>query len=206
MFVAHSMGGLVVRAALVQEPERAADTRAVATVGTPFLGSAKSILALNLLNTGGGRPGCCGRYRRWRRHCRASTTCCPTSAAWTAGWRWNLTPGDVARFGGNHDLAARSLGEHARHRESGFVLPGHRAIVGEAQAPVQTLDEQQRAGLAVAADRRHAFDIGEYGELVCDPATGIPARRDASGDGTVHIPPHRPVPWHQPTCSASTAR
>ncbi|SOD91503.1 Lecithin:cholesterol acyltransferase [Streptomyces sp. Ag109_G2-15] len=50
VFVAHSMGGLVVRAALEQDPELAADTRTVITVGTPFLGSAKAVLALNLLN------------------------------------------------------------------------------------------------------------------------------------------------------------
>ncbi|MFD8884654.1 hypothetical protein ACFV0H_19325 [Streptomyces erythrochromogenes] len=50
LFAAHSMGGLVVRAALEQDPELAADTRAVITVGTPFLGSAKAVLPLNLLH------------------------------------------------------------------------------------------------------------------------------------------------------------
>ncbi|MFE2288683.1 hypothetical protein ACFXDJ_31520 [Streptomyces sp. NPDC059443] len=189
LFVAHSMGGLVVRAALEQDPELAADTRAVVTVGTPFLGSAKAVLALNLLNAEAGP--------KWLlRRVQAMAATLPGVHDLLPGYRCldlgldveRLTPGDVARFGGNQDLAARSLGEHARHRESGFVLPGHRAVVGEAQTTVQTLEEQRRAGPAVAVGRGHAFDVGDEGDLVRDPATGIPARHDASGDGTVHIP------------------
>ncbi|MFE6868834.1 hypothetical protein ACFVFS_20025 [Kitasatospora sp. NPDC057692] len=190
LFVAHSMGGLVVRAALEQDPELAADTRAVVTVGTPFLGSVKSVLALNLLNT--------GAKQTWLlRRVQAMAATLPGVHDLLPGYRCldlgldveRLTPGDVARFGGDRDLAARSLGEHARHRVSGFALPGHRAVVGEAQPTMQTLDEQQgHAGLAIAVGRRYAFDVGEDGELVRDPATGIPARRDASGDGTVHLP------------------
>ncbi|MFF1868717.1 lipase family alpha/beta hydrolase [Kitasatospora herbaricolor] len=187
VFVAHSMGGLVVRAALEQDPELAAETRAVVTVGTPFLGSAKSVLALNLLNAG-------SRPARLLRQVQAMAATLPGVHDLLPGYRCldrgldveRLTPVDVAHFGGNHDLAARSLDEHARHRADRYLLPGHRAIVGEAQPTVQTLDEQQRAGLA--AGRRHAFDVSDDGELVRDPATGIPVRRDASGDGTVHIP------------------
>ncbi|MEV7177800.1 hypothetical protein [Kitasatospora sp. NPDC093679] len=144
LFVAHSMGGLVVRAALEQDPELAADTRAVITVGTPFLGSVKSVLALNLLNTGA-KP-------TWLlRRVQAMAATLPGVHDLLPGYRCldrgleaeRLTPGDVARFGGDQDLAARSLGEHARHRASGFTLPGHRAVVGEAQPTMQTLDEQQ---------------------------------------------------------------
>ncbi|MGW4519143.1 lipase/acyltransferase domain-containing protein [Streptomyces sp. NPDC004393] len=190
LFAAHSMGGLVVRAALEQDPELAADTRAVITVGTPFLGSAKAVLALNVLNAGA-KPS-------WLlRQVQAMAATLPGVHDLLPGYRCldlgldveRLTPGDVARFGGDQDLAARSLGEHARHREEPFVLPGHRAIVGEAQATMQTLDEQQgHAGLAVAVGRRHAFDVGDDRELVRDPGTGVPARRDTTGDGTVHIP------------------
>ncbi|GJF30281.1 hypothetical protein KNE206_29810 [Kitasatospora sp. NE20-6] len=189
LFAAHSMGGLVVRAALEQDPELAADTRAVITIGTPFLGSASTVLALNLLNAEA-RP-------TWlQRHVQKMATTLPGVHDLLPGYRCldrgldvaRLTPGDVARFGGHENLAARSLAEHARHRENGFAMPGHRAIVGEAQATVQTLDEQKRAGLAVAVGRHHAFDVGDDGELVRDPATGIPARRNTSGDGTVHIP------------------
>ncbi|WP_189277798.1 esterase/lipase family protein [Kitasatospora griseola] len=191
VFVAHSMGGLVVRAALEQDPELAADTRAVVTVGTPFLGSAKSVLALNLLHTR-------AKPERLVQRVQAMAATLPGVHDLLPGYRCldrglevdRLVAADVARFGGDRDLAARSLAERARHRGSGFVLPGHRAVVGEAQPTVQTLEEQ-RAGLPVVAGRHHAFDIGDDGDLVRDPATGIPARRDASGDGTVHLPSAR---------------
>ncbi|MDI5966933.1 lipase/acyltransferase domain-containing protein [Streptantibioticus silvisoli] len=188
LFVAHSMGGLVVRAALEQDPELAADTRAVVTVGTPFLGSAKSVLALNLLHAQA-RPG------RVVRRVQAMAATLPGVHDLLPGYRCldrgldveRLTPGHVARFGGDPHLAARSLAEHARHRSSWFALPGHRAIVGEAQPTVQTLEERH-TDPSVVEGRYYAFDIRDDGELGRDPATGIPARRDASGDSTVHLP------------------
>ncbi|MFK0195820.1 esterase/lipase family protein [Kitasatospora sp. NPDC090308] len=192
VFVAHSMGGLVVRAALEQDLELAADTRAVVTVGTPFLGSAKSVLALNLLHAQ-------AKPNRLVRRVQEMAATLPGVHDLLPGYRCldlgldveRLTPADVARFGGDADLAARSLDGHARHRWEGFVLPGHRAVIGEAQPTVQTLEEQRAGGAAVVAGRRHAFDVEEDGELVRDPTTGIPARRDASGDGTVHLPSAR---------------
>ncbi|MCX5308619.1 hypothetical protein OG304_35125 [Streptomyces sp. NBC_00160] len=190
VFVAHSMGGLVVRAALEQDPELAADTRTVITVGTPFLGSAKSVLAFNLV-TPQAKPS-------WlQRSVQAISATLPGLHDLLPGYRCldlgrdveRLTGADVARFGGDADLAARSLAEHARYRRDGFALPGHRAIAGESQPTVQTLEEQQQApGVAVAAGRHHAFDIDDELELVRDPATGIPARRNTYGDGTVHTP------------------
>lgn len=191
VFVAHSMGGLVVRAALEQDPELAADTRAVVTVGTPFLGSVKSVLALNLLHVH-------AKPERLVRRVQAMAATLPGVHDLLPGYRCldrgldveRLTAGDVARFGGDPHLAARSLGEHARHRGSGIVLPGHRAVAGEAQPTVQTLEEQ-RSNLAVVIGRQHAFDVGDDGELVRDPATGIPARYDAAGDSTVHMPSAR---------------
>ncbi|MFC5661497.1 hypothetical protein ACFP3U_00720 [Kitasatospora misakiensis] len=189
LFVAHSMGGLVVRAALEQDPELAADTRAVITVGTPFLGSASAVLTLNLLHADA-RPA-------WlQRHVQAMAATLPGLYDLLPGYRCldrgldveRLTPADVARFGGDADLAARSLAAHTRHWEQPFQLPGHRAIVGVAQPTVQTLDEQERAGLAVVVGRQHAFDVDDDGELLRDPATGIPARRNTYGDGTVHTP------------------
>ncbi|MET8540753.1 hypothetical protein ABZW03_08880, partial [Kitasatospora sp. NPDC004799] len=189
LFVAHSMGGLVVRAALEQDPELAADTRAVITVGTPFLGAANAVLTLNLLHADAGPS--------WlQRHVQAMAATLPGLHDLLPGYRCldrgldveRLTPADVARFGGDEDLAARSLAEHTRRWEHPFQLPGHRAIVGVAQPTVQTLDERQRAGLAVVAGRHHAFDVDDDGELLRDPATGIPARRNTYGDGTVHTP------------------
>ncbi|MFJ8433846.1 hypothetical protein ACIQ9P_21355 [Kitasatospora sp. NPDC094019] len=192
LFVAHSMGGLVVRAALERDPELAADTRAVITVGTPFLGSAATVLTLNLLHAEA-RPG-------WlQRQVQAMAATLPGVHDLLPGYRCldlgldveRLTPADVARFGGDRDLAARSLAEHTRHWERPFPLPGHRAIVGVAQPTVQTLDEQRRSGLAVVVGRHHAFDVDDDGELLRDPHTGIPARRNTYGDGTVHTPSAR---------------
>ncbi|MFB7128269.1 hypothetical protein [Kitasatospora sp. NPDC056273] len=192
LFAAHSMGGLVVRAALEQDPELAADTRAVITVGTPFLGSANCVLTLNLLQSSS-KPG-------WlARRLQALAATLPGVHDLLPGYRCldrgldvdRLTPRDVARFGGDENLAARSLAEHARYREHGFTLPGHRAIIGEAQPTVQALDEMERAGRVVAVGRRHSFDIGDDRELLRHPNTGIPVRRDASGDGTVHVPSAR---------------
>jgi hypothetical protein len=189
VFAAHSMGGLVVRAALEQAPELAADTRAVITIGTPFLGSAKAVIALNLLHAQA-RPA-------WLvRHVHKMAVTLPGVHDLLPGYHCldrgldvdRLTPGDVARFGGNEYLAARSLAELARYRERSFKMPGHQAIVGEAQATVQTLQEQARFGRAVAASRHYAFDVGEDREILRDPRTGIPARRNTFGDGTVHEP------------------
>ncbi|GJF34985.1 hypothetical protein KNE206_76850 [Kitasatospora sp. NE20-6] len=189
VFVAHSMGGLVVRAALEQDPELAADTRAVITAGTPFLGSAKAVLALNLAHAQAGPT--------WlQRRVQALAATLPGVHDLLPGYRCldvgldveRLTAGDVARFGGDRDLTERSLAERARHREDGFAMPGHRAIVGDAQPTVQTLHEQRRAHLAVAEGRHHAFDIDDDRQLLRDPATGIPARRNTYGDGTVHTP------------------
>ncbi|MFJ3973526.1 hypothetical protein ACIPYR_36035 [Streptomyces parvus] len=189
LFAAHSMGGLVVRAALEQDPELAAETRAVITVGTPFLGSAKAILALNLLNTEAGPRWLLQRVQKMAATLPGVHDLLPGYRCLDQGLDVErLTAADVARFGGDPDLAARSFRELACHREKPFAMPGHRAIVGEAQPTVQTLEEQQSAGYAVAVGRHHAFDVGGDGELLRDPATGIPARRNTYGDGTVHTP------------------
>ncbi|WP_328974121.1 lipase/acyltransferase domain-containing protein [Streptomyces canus] len=189
VFAAHSMGGLVVRAALEQDPELAADTRAVITIGTPFLGSAKAVIALNVLQAEA-RPA-------WLvRHVHRMAVTLPGVHDLLPGYRCldrgldvdRLTPAEVARFGGNEHLAARSLAEFARYREHTFTMPSHRAIVGEAQDTVQTLEEEVRFGRPVAAGRHYAFDIGEDREVLRDPRTGIPARRNTFGDGTVHEP------------------
>ncbi|MFE2283311.1 esterase/lipase family protein [Streptomyces sp. NPDC059443] len=189
LFVAHSMGGLVVRAALEQDPDLAADTRAVVTVGTPFLGSASAVLTLNLRQSRE-RPG-------WlQRHVQAMAATLPGVHDLLPGYRCldrgldvdRLTPSDVARFGGDEHLAARALAEHDRRWEHPFRMPGHRAVVGEAQPTIQTLQEHQRADLAVVEGRHHSFDVDEDGHLLRDPATAIPARRDTFGDGTVPTP------------------
>lgn len=118
LFAAHSMGGLVVRAALEQDPELAADTRAVISVGTPFLGSVKAILALNLQQAEA-KP-------TWlNQSVQKMAATLPGVHDLLPGYRCidrgltveRLTEAEVARFGGDPHLAARSLSEHARPRE-----------------------------------------------------------------------------------------
>ncbi|WP_158691079.1 hypothetical protein [Streptomyces sp. 351MFTsu5.1] len=53
---------------------------------------------------------------------------------------------------------------------------------------MQSIEEQRRTGRAVVVGRHHAFDVGDDGNLVRDPRTGIPSRRNTYGDGTVHGP------------------
>ncbi|MFJ7775892.1 esterase/lipase family protein [Streptomyces yangpuensis] len=191
VFVAHSMGGLVARAALEQDPELAADTRVVVTVGTPFLGSVKSVLPLSLLHAS-------AKPERLVRRVQAMAATLPGVHDLLPGYRCldrgldveRLTEGDVERYGGDRVLAARSPAEPARHRTNGFLLPRHRAAVGEAQPTLHSLEEQ-RANLSVVVGRQHAFDVGDDGEFVRDPATGIPARYDAAGESTVHMPSAR---------------
>ncbi|WP_277440999.1 hypothetical protein [Streptomyces sp. SPB162] len=188
VFAAHSMGGLVVRAALEQDPNLAADTRTVITIGTPFLGSSKAVLALNMLHA--------ERKPAWLlRHVHNMAATLPGVHDLLPGYRCfdrgldvdRLSAADVARFGGNEHLATRSLDVLERYREDGFTLPGHRAIVGEAQATVQSLDEDPNASQAVAVGRHHAFRIDRDHNVVRD-ANGIPARFNSYGDGTVHQP------------------
>ncbi|MFJ8437162.1 hypothetical protein ACIQ9P_38310 [Kitasatospora sp. NPDC094019] len=159
------------------------------TVGTPFLGSAGAVLTLNLQHAQA-RPA-------WlQRHVQQLAATLPGLHDLLPAYRCldrgldvdRLTPQDVARFGGDHDLADRSLDTPTRHWEHPVALPGHRAIVGVGQPTVQTLDEQRRGGLAVALGRHYAFDVDDDGELLRDARTGIPARRDTFGDGTVHTP------------------
>ncbi|MGW4839672.1 esterase/lipase family protein [Streptomyces globisporus] len=187
VFVAHSMGGLVVRAALEHDPGLAVETRSVISVGTPFLGSAGAVLTLNLQQAGA-RPA-------WlHRHVQRLAATLPSVHDLLPAYRCldlgrevdRLTPRDVARFGGDEHLAARSLAAHVRHWEHPVDLPGHRAIVGVAQPTVQTLREERLGGVATAVGRHHAFDVDDEDELVRDVLTGIPARRDTFGDGTVH--------------------
>ncbi|MFE6155556.1 esterase/lipase family protein [Streptomyces sp. NPDC057889] len=183
VFVAHSMGGLVTRAALAQTPDLVADTRAVITLGTPFYGAVKAAVILN-----GDRHAPLTALPRHRMTALAAGMpgvhdLLPDFRCVDAGLDvLRLTPTDVAALGGDKELATQAMDFQQRVRTGGTVtLPGHRAVVGVAQPTMQSL----RLADGVVHEQHVAFRTHPDGQLVRD-ADGVPERRDRAGDGTVY--------------------
>ncbi|MFC5200183.1 esterase/lipase family protein [Streptomyces kaempferi] len=186
VFVAHSMGGLVTRAAFAHAASQgsglAPETRAVVTLGTPFLGSAKAAVILN-----GDRSG--RLPARLRRRMQALSATLPGVHDLLPDYRCvdagldvhRLTPTDVAALGGDAELAREAQEFQQRMREKGPELPGHRAVVGVAQPTVQSL----RLDGGVVHEQYISFERNGDGELARD-RNGVPRRRDRAGDGTVY--------------------
>lgn len=188
VFVAHSMGGLVTRAAFAhaaaQGSDLSGDTRAVVTLGTPFLGSVKSAVIL-----GGSRSDPLPALPKRRMQALAATLpgvhdLLPDHRCVDAGRDvLRLTPADVAVLGGDKELAAQAQDFQERMRAPGTPgLPGHRAVVGVAQPTAQSL----RLVDGVVHEQYAAFERNGDGEPARDPDTGLPTRRDRAGDGTVY--------------------
>jgi len=186
VFVAHSMGGLVTRAAFAhaasQGSDLAPETRAVVTLGTPFLGSVKAAVILN-----GDRSG--RLPARLRRRMQALSATLPGVHDLLPDYRCvdagtdvhRLTPADVVALGGDAELARDAQLFQQRMREQGPVLPGHRAVVGVAQPTAQSL----RLDGGVVHKQYVAFEGNGNGELARD-GDRVPVRRDRAGDGTVY--------------------
>ncbi|MFI5677609.1 lipase/acyltransferase domain-containing protein [Streptomyces cellulosae] len=188
VFVAHSMGGLVTRAALAhaaaQGSDLTGDVRAVVTLGTPFLGAVKAAVIL-----GGSRSDPLPAVPRRRMQALAATLpglhdLLPDYRCVDAGLDVHrLTPADVAALGGDEELAARTQDFQQRMRDPRTpVLPGHRAVVGIAQPTAQSL----RLDGGVVREQYTAFERNSDGDLARDPDTGIPTRRNRAGDGAVY--------------------
>ncbi|GAA3827806.1 hypothetical protein GCM10022403_071260 [Streptomyces coacervatus] len=184
VFVAHSMGGLVTRAAFARAAELVTETRCVVTLGTPFLGSVKAAVIL-----GGNRSDPLPALPRRRMQALAATL--PGVHDLLPDYRCvdvggdvlRLTPSDVAGLGGDKELTAQAQEFQRRMRAPGApALPGHRAVVGVAQPTAQSL----RLDSGVVYEQYVSFERDGEGELARDPATGIPLRRDRAGDGTVY--------------------
>ncbi|MFV0129374.1 esterase/lipase family protein [Streptomyces sp. HMX112] len=139
VFVAHSMGGLVARAALDggYDSELATDTRGVITLGTPFHGAVKAAV---ILNTGRGAPVPLP-HRKLRAICATMPGLHDLLPQYRSvrdgGSVRHLTPGDVAALGGDADLARESAAFHLAQRQ--VKLPDHRAVVGTNQPTWQSL-------------------------------------------------------------------
>lgn len=177
VFVAHSMGGLVTSCALAHAPELDKNTRAVITLGTPFLGAVKAAAILN-----GNRSATLPAVLRRRMQALSATLpgvhdLLPRYRCVDVGLEVRrLTPCDVAALGGDKELAEQSLQPPEPPR-----LPGHRQVVGVAQPTMQSL----RLESGLIQPQYVAFQANGDGELARD-RDGVPMRHDRAGDGTVY--------------------
>lgn len=178
VLVAHSMGGLLVRA-LPLVSGVALDIRATVTLGTPFDGAAKSAVILNR-GEGGAVPLPRAQLRELAATLPGVHDLLPHYRCLDTGNDdpSRLTPAEVAELGGDRDLATAAFDFH--RRTAAVPLVGHRAVTGTAQPTVQSLG--LRAGTVI--EHRHTF--------VLDPAGGFERNRhgvlvriDDHGDGTV---------------------
>ncbi|MFE2151380.1 esterase/lipase family protein [Streptomyces lavendulae] len=139
VFVAHSMGGLVTRAALDPgyDGDLHADTRGVITLGTPFQGSVKAAV---ILATGRGTPVPLP-HRKLREVCATMPGLHDLLPQYrslrAAGDVRHLTPGDITAIGGDAELARNAAVFH--HGQKKIGLPGHRSVVGVNQPTWQNL-------------------------------------------------------------------
>ncbi|WP_437029958.1 lipase/acyltransferase domain-containing protein [Streptomyces sp. enrichment culture] len=176
VLVAHSMGGLVVQAALAASPELAARTRDVITVGTPFHGIPG---VLQLLSAPGRRRtlrnplGPAARTMPGLYDLLPGTRCVRTP---DGGLR-RLTPADVAAVGGDAELAEAA--EEARRRRSLATWRVH-AVAGTEQATLQSMTFQD----GTVQFFTHVPRLRDDGTPLRD-GQGQPVLVDEGGDGVV---------------------
>lgn len=176
VFVAHSMGGLLVRAMsglAVEQP----DTRAVVTLGTPFVGSVKTMRMLAAGN--GGPPGMSAEATR--RACLSM----PGVYDLLPWYRCRLQDDDVVALaqedvvgvGGPSHLVRQAFERRARTATG--ELPGHRAVVGVGQDTPQSLELR---GTDVVT-YNWGYRRNSRGELIRE--SGRLVTENFDGDGTV---------------------
>ncbi|MFH8990853.1 hypothetical protein [Streptomyces sp. NPDC017940] len=181
VFVAHSMGGLVTRAALdaSYDSDLFDDTRAVLTLGTPFHGAVK---AAAILNSGRGTP--VPLPHRQLRSVSATMPglhdLLPQYACLIEGDDVRrLTPGDVAGIGGDEELARAAA--DFQGKQIHMTLPGHWTVAGTNQATPQSLTVKD----GVVHPRQYGARRHSSGAFIRD-ARGALRFYDVKGDGTVH--------------------
>jgi Lecithin:cholesterol acyltransferase len=184
VMVAHSMGGLLARALALpgvgdtEQGPIAADIRVCVTIGTPFDGAADALL---LLNSGKGTPVALPKrqLRDLAKTLPGLHDLLPTYRCIDVGdAAIRLTPAEVARLGGDADLATESFDFHARLAET--TLPSHRQIIGLGQPTMSTLT----LNASQARGHAYSFEVNHDGSLVRLP-NGDLKRLNRKGDGTV---------------------
>jgi pimeloyl-ACP methyl ester carboxylesterase len=178
VLVAHSMGGLLVRALPVVS-DLTLDIRATVTLGTPFDGAAQAAVILNrgddapvplprqqLRNLAATLPGLHDLLPAYRcvddgendPHC--------------------ISTADIAALGGDLELAVEA--SEFYRRTSSTQLISHQALVGTAQRTIQSLSLRD----GVVIEHHHTFRLGTDGDFVRD-LHGVLVRDDEGGDATV---------------------
>jgi Lecithin:cholesterol acyltransferase len=189
VLIAHSMGGVLVRALAP-----GLDIRASITLGTPFDGAAKAAL---ILNTGRGAPVPLPRVAL-----RELAKTLPGLHDLLPAYRCvddldhdrdprRLTPGDVATLGGDLDLATAALAMHADTADN--LLTGHYAMIGARQPTPSTIT--LRDGVVEA--HHHTFRL--RGGVFDRDAHGVLGRYLEHGDGTVPLQSAQPRAGLRPT-------
>jgi Lecithin:cholesterol acyltransferase len=177
VFVAHSMGGLLVQAlGLVAGGEQVrAETRASITIGTPFRGAAKAAV---LLNSGAGAPLPKRRLRKLAATMPGVHDLLPTYRCVDLGDDVaRLSPSDIAALGGDRQLAEDSARLHARLADLSLI--GHRQYLGLGQPTISSLTLDK----GVATGQLYTFEVNADGSLV--RYQGQLKRVLRHGDGTV---------------------
>ncbi|WP_410643373.1 lipase/acyltransferase domain-containing protein [Amycolatopsis sp. lyj-346] len=178
LFIAHSMGGLLVRE-LMRYGDIAREIRAVLTAGTPFQGSVKAAI---MLNSGEGAPVPIKPplLREVAATMPGLYDLLPSYRALDDG-RDMRRPGvqDFVALGGREDLARTSF--EWRQGISGSPLPKHSMVVGFGHRTLQSY--RMTAAGAVGQEFMYTRDSGDR---VLVGSDGVPRREDRQGDGTVY--------------------
>ncbi|MFJ9107633.1 esterase/lipase family protein [Streptomyces sp. NPDC102283] len=177
VIVAHSMGGLVARAAGTHAG--ALDSvRTVITIGTPFRGSVDAATMLNSGRSSVGLPV---------EHARELAITLPGLHDLLPTYRCLFTgddlvaldPETVAALGGDSELARESFARHAQL--ASVRLPGLISLAGTHQPT----DICFRVDAGVLHAQRHGYERDEAGGLARDAVTGGFIPMKLHGDGTV---------------------
>ncbi|MFB7952769.1 hypothetical protein [Streptomyces sp. NPDC056045] len=197
LFIAHSMGGLLVRELMLHSDLRP-EIRAVMTVGTPFSGSVNAAV---MLNSGTGAPLPLPRtaLRDVARTMPGVYDLLPSYRALDLGIDSRVpTADDLISLGGRRDLVEESL--RRRDATQGITLPDHSMIVGFGK---RTLQSYHMAGDSAVGMEEILVRHPDDHRVLLHPE-GRPRRENRRGDGTVyqfaaHLPGarERAIPVYQ---------
>jgi hypothetical protein len=179
LFVAHSMGGLLVRELFCRGGFRD-DIRAVLTVGTPFSGSVKAAV---MLNSGKGGPLLLppADLRESVPTMPGLYDLLPSYRALDIGAEMRVpTADDLVALGGRRDLVQETL--HWRETRQSTMLPDHSMVVGLGKRTLQSYRMQSDRAIG----QRFMFVRDRSDDRVLLDARKRPRTEDRKGDGTVY--------------------